>query len=100
MKYILSILIVSLFAVADTLPKYECETAELAHERMEWWNEARYGMFIHWGLYAIPARGEWVMIDEKQSVADYSALASEFNPEKFNAQEWIKMTQRLVHIIL
>lgn len=78
---------------AETLPTYPYESSEVKNERMEWWDEAKYGMFIHWGLYAIPARGEWVMIDEKKPVADYTGLASEFNPVKFDAKKWISVAK-------
>ena len=63
--------------------------------RMKWWHEARFGMFIHWGLYAIPARGwngkqipgigEWIMNRATIPVADYKALAPNLNPTQFNA---------------
>lgn len=43
----------------------------------------RFGMFIHWGLYAIPARGEWVMSNEKMSVSQYKKYFDEFNPTDF-----------------
>ncbi|WPJ96239.1 alpha-L-fucosidase [Coraliomargarita algicola] len=62
-------------------------------ERMQWWREAKYGMFIHWGLYAEPARGEWVMIDEEWPVADYAALAKDFNPTAFDATEWVNVAK-------
>jgi len=61
--------------------------------RMEWWREAKFGMFIHWGLYAIPARGEWVMNKEKIPIAEYSKLATQFNPVKFNAEEWVRFAK-------
>ncbi len=68
-------------------------------ERIKWWRDARFGMFIHWGLYSLPA-GEWkgklvkgysehLMRKEKISRAEYLDLAHEFNPLKFNAEEWI-----------
>ena len=66
--------------------------------RMDWWREARFGMFIHWGLYAVPAGiyngrdqgsyGEWIMKGGKIPVADYAKFAGQFNPVKFNADEW------------
>jgi alpha-L-fucosidase len=62
-------------------------------EHMEWWREAKFGMFIHWGLYAIPARGEWVMNREKIPVAEYAKLATQFNPVKFNAGEWVRVAK-------
>ena len=64
-------------------------------ERMKWFREARFGMFIHWGLYAIPAGrwdgeqvagiGEWIMNTATIPVADYKALAAKFNPTQFSA---------------
>ncbi|MDE7007554.1 MAG: alpha-L-fucosidase, partial [Lachnospiraceae bacterium] len=53
---------------------------EERQKRTEWFREARFGMFIHWGLYAIPARGEWVKSPEKISTEDYQQYFEEFNP--------------------
>jgi alpha-L-fucosidase len=47
---------------------------------MQWWRDAKFGMFIHWGLYSIPARGEWVMHNEKIPADAYAKLAGEFTP--------------------
>jgi len=57
-------------------------------ERMRWWNQARFGMFIHWGVYSIPARGEWVMQVERIPVEEYAPLAKRFNPKKYEPDEW------------
>jgi len=72
-------------------------------ERMEWWREARFGMFIHWGLYAVPAGewkgeqvegiGEWIMERAHIPVAEYEQLARQFNPVKFNADEWVRIAK-------
>lgn len=72
--------------------------------RLDWWREARFGMFIHWGLYAIPAGvwngrevpgiGEWIMYRAEIPVAEYEKLAGKFNPEKFNAAEWVGLAKR------
>ena len=76
------------------------EQIEMARqERIEWFEEARYGLFIHWGLYAIPGgtwgekvrkRGysEWIMFSEKIPRETYGQLAKQFNPVEFNADEW------------
>jgi len=56
--------------------------------RTEWFLHDRLGLFIHWGLYAIPARGEWVRQVEKISVADYQKYFNEFNPTRYNPQKW------------
>jgi alpha-L-fucosidase len=70
---------------------------------MEWWDNARFGMFIHWGLYSIPGGiwngneieelGEWIMAYADIPVKDYKKLTSQFNPEKFNAKEWVRMAK-------
>lgn len=69
--------------------------------KMQWWREAKFGMFIHWGLYAVPSGkwgekttyGEWLMHTAKISRAEYSSLAKQFNPTKFNAEEWVKIAK-------
>lgn len=68
-------------------------------ERMQWWRDAHFGMFIHWGLYAIPAGvwdgkeiegiGEWIMKRAQIPAEEYRQLAAEFNPVKFNARDFV-----------
>jgi alpha-L-fucosidase len=71
--------------------------------RLRWFREAKYGLFIHWGLYAIPAGqwngkrspglGEWVMLRSAVPVKEYERLAARFNPVKFNADEWVTLAK-------
>jgi len=61
--------------------------------RGEWFNQARFGMFIHWGVYSIPARGEWVRYVERIPAKEYEKLAWNFNPEKYNPEEWVNLAQ-------
>ncbi|MEX1049149.1 MAG: alpha-L-fucosidase [Akkermansiaceae bacterium] len=61
---------------------------KLSDEDMKWWTDAKFGMFIHWGLYAIPARGEWVMHNEKIPADTYAKLADEFAPKHFDGRAW------------
>jgi alpha-L-fucosidase len=87
-------------ATADTAGPYANETREQRDARMAWWREARFGMFIHWGVYSVPAGtyqgkqipwiGEWIMNKGKIPVAEYKEFAKQFNPTKFNAEEWVK----------
>jgi alpha-L-fucosidase len=63
-------------------------TTESYAERLRWFHEARFGMFIHWGLYALPGRGEWVMFSERIRPSDYAKLTRRFNPQKFDAHAW------------
>lgn len=70
---------------------------------MAWFREARFGLFIHWGLYCLPAGewkgqpvagiGEWIMNRAQIPVTEYSALAGRFDPEQFNAEQWVRMAQ-------
>ncbi|MEO5684634.1 MAG: alpha-L-fucosidase [Chitinophagaceae bacterium] len=69
-------------------------------QRMQWWREARFGMFIHWGVYAVPAGtfrgrpidhiGEWIMNDAKIPVAEYRQFAQQFNPVSYDPEAWVK----------
>ena len=79
------------------------ENEHLKKQRLAWWSEARFGMFIHWGLYAIPAGiwkgteykgySEWIMHKAKIPVAEYEKLAPQFNPIKFNADKWVALAK-------
>lgn len=63
-------------------------------ERMQWWSEARFGMFIHWGLYALPARHEWVMSNEQISKKDYKKYVEFFNPDLYDPSEWASLAKK------
>jgi alpha-L-fucosidase len=72
-------------------------------QRMAWWREARFGMFIHWGVYSLPAGtwnghqigsiGEWIMNRGKIPVADYQRMAKDFNPVNYDPEAWVKMAK-------
>jgi alpha-L-fucosidase len=72
-------------------------------ERMKWWRDGRFGLFIHWGLYAIPAGewkgkeipgiGEWIMKRAQIPAVEYRALAKQFNPTKFDAKAFVKVAK-------
>jgi alpha-L-fucosidase len=72
-------------------------------QKMKWFREAKFGLFIHWGLYAVPAGtwkgkqipgiGEWIMNHAKIPVKEYEQLANQFNPVKFNAEEWVQLAE-------
>ncbi|MDR9855011.1 alpha-L-fucosidase [Paenibacillus sp. VCA1] len=61
--------------------------------RTAWWTAARFGMFIHWGLYALPAQGEWIMYAQKTPVREYEKLAQRFNPTEFDAKAWVTLAK-------
>lgn len=62
-------------------------------KRIQWYQQARFGLFIHWGLYAIPARGEWVRNYEEIPTEDYEPLKEEFQPDSYNPKEWAKLAK-------
>src|SRR5438309_5153741 len=72
-------------------------------QRMQWWREARFGMFIHWGLYAVPAGefdghrskeiGEWIMSWANIPRTRYEKFAAQFNPVGFDAAEWVRIAK-------
>jgi alpha-L-fucosidase len=71
----------------------EVARAEEQGARINWWRNARFGMFIHWGLYAIPGRGEWMMYSEQVPVSEYAKLASQFKPTAFNPDAWAELAK-------
>ncbi len=94
-------LIITTFSCKPKPPKdYLNETKEQIDARMQWWHDARFGMFIHWGIYSVPAGvykgqdvpgiGEWIMNTAKIPIEEYEQFGKEFNPVKFNASQWVK----------
>jgi alpha-L-fucosidase len=82
------LLAVAAAAAAVAPPRVETETERQA--RMKWWTEARFGMFIHWGLYSLPARHEWVRSRERISDEDYARYFAHFNPDLYDPRGWAR----------
>ncbi len=84
-------------------PDFLAETPEAFDARMQWWRDARFGMFIHWGTYAVPAGvyedepvggiGEWIMNSAQIPVAEYETYATRFDPVRFDAEEWVRIAK-------
>jgi len=87
----------------QTTTNYLNEPREDFDSRMEWWRDARFGMFIHWGAYAVPAGiykdqevdgiGEWIMKKGQVPISEYEEFAKQFDPVKFNAEEWVRIAK-------
>ncbi len=106
-KLLMSLVVFSVLLAArgqDASPNpYANETKEERDARMKWWREARFGMFIHWGVYSVPAGfykgkpvggiGEWIMCSGKIPIAEYRQFAPQFNPVKFDAEKWVKIAK-------
>jgi alpha-L-fucosidase len=99
-SFMLGLALITVKAQSTTAPRPYDAARE---KRLEWFREAKYGMFIHWGLYAIPAGewkgqrclglGEWLMNRCKVPVTEYEQLTKQFNPTKFNPDEWVQLAQ-------
>src|SRR5881227_460942 len=61
--------------------------------RMKWWHEAKFGMFIHWGLYSVFGRHEWVMEMEGIPATEYQEVAKRFNPKPNAARDWARLAR-------
>ena len=96
--------LVAALSLVLTLPSMpRASAADAQQERLRWWTEARFGMFIHWGIYTVPAGewngrqieglGEWIMNRGRIPVADYAEFTKQFNPVKFNADEWVRLAK-------
>ncbi len=67
------------------------DSAAAKAKRLQWWADARFGMFIHWGIYAVPAHAEWYMNNGHVPRARYEQYAKQFDPVDFNADRWVKL---------
>ena len=84
-------------------PPAGTESTEARQARLAWFKEAKYGLFIHWGLYAIPAGewkgahvpglGEWIMNRARIPVSEYERLAQQWNPTEFDAERWVQLAE-------
>ncbi len=88
-------------AIADEHNRMPVEAREQRDARMRWWREARFGLFIHWGLYAIPAgewkgstrHAEWIRHTARIPIDEYDRFVEQFNPVRFDADAWARMAK-------
>jgi alpha-L-fucosidase len=94
---------------ASSQNQVSAETAVQKLQRLQWWQDARFGMFIHWGVFAVPAGvwngekvhgragipdyAEWIMYNKQIPLAEYQSLAKQFNPSKYNPAFWVKLAK-------
>jgi len=95
-RKVLAIVAVSLIALvaivrASAQTRYQPSAANLAAR--EWFQNARFGLFVHWGVYSVLGDGEWVMNNRKIPIADYEKLPAQFNPVMFDPVEWVALAK-------
>ncbi len=90
-KIILSVLVTLLYFNSFCQKDYIPDASNL--KARQWFEDAKFGMFIHWGVYSILGDGEWVMQHQNITVENYEKLPAFFNPLKFNAKEWVKIAK-------
>jgi len=69
------------------------EAAVAARKAKAWFEDAKFGLFVHWGVYSLIGKGEWVMDNDKLPIAEYEKLPPRFNPTRFDAEEWVKLAK-------
>jgi len=103
MKRLLSLGLLLLSFTVSAQKNYLIESKSDKDARMDWWRNATFGMFIHWGAYAVPAGiykdkpvkgiGEWIMHNANVPIPEYEAFVKQFNPQDFNAKEWVAIAK-------
>src|SRR5687767_14695090 len=83
--------LVTMSAAGQAQPGYRPTAANLAAR--EWFQDARFGLFVHWGVYSVLGDGEWVMNNRRIPIADYEKLPEQFNPVLFDAAEWVALAK-------
>lgn len=98
-----ALLVITCLALPSASAAQRAESRDEKAARMAWWREARFGMFIHWGVYSVPAGvyhgepvsgiGEWIMHAAKIPAAEYRQYASQFNPVKYDPDAWVRLAR-------
>lgn len=86
-------LALSLFALCGAVAAEEYEPSEANLAAREWFQNARFGLFVHWGVYSVEGRGEWLMNNERIGIDEYEKLPPRFNPTEFDADAWCEMAK-------
>ena len=90
---ILTAVIMSSGLIMPLIAQDNYEPAPENLEAREWFQDAKFGMFIHWGIYSVLGDGEWVLNNQKIQIEDYEKLADFFNPQEFDAEEWVSLAK-------
>jgi alpha-L-fucosidase len=100
MKPLTVFLIFTVFSIAFFSFAHAAEQGDIGYkpsdanlEARKWFQDVKFGLFVHWGVYSVHGRGEWVMNQEKINITDYEKLPPQFNPVRFDPDEWCRMAK-------
>src|SRR5207248_1226642 len=92
--YVLGMRIIVLFVTLLSICSAQTyKPSEANLKARQWFQDSKFGLFIHWGVYSTLGEGEWVMNNKKMSIAEYEPLAARFNPAEFDAAEWVRLAK-------
>ena len=99
--FLILFLSASVFGQQTQTKKIPSKTKAQKEQRMKWWKDARFGLFIHWGIYSVPAgvwksdtnHAEWIRNTAKIPIHEYEKFVQQFDPLKFNAEAWVKLAK-------
>ncbi len=94
---LLAVISPSLHRAKSSEPSVEAmdvpDASSTARKARAWFEDAKFGLFVHWGVYSLIGKGEWVMDNDKLPIAEYEKLPPRFNPSRFDAEEWAKLAK-------
>jgi hypothetical protein len=88
-----ALLLILLLCAGNVLAQAQYKPTPENLKAREWFQDAKFGMFIHWGVYSVLGDGEWVMNNKRIPISEYEKLAPQFNPVEFNAAEWVALAK-------
>ena len=103
-KFLVVAALLLAFLPSLSMAQDKAESTQERDARLDWWRQGKFGMFVHWGVYSttgglykgqkLPNSAEWMMAKGKTPIAEYEKYAAEFNPVKFNADEFVGLAKQ------
>src|SRR5262245_34437103 len=89
LRYVMTVTLLGIAGISDGQYKPSAENLQ----NREWFQQSRFGLFIHWGVYSVLGDGEWVMNNQQIPISTYEKLPNFFNPTEFDPAEWVQMAK-------
>src|SRR5438477_13196220 len=87
------VFVVVILVTAVCSPSARAQQDSSDTPQQKWFRDAKFGLFIHWGVYSVLGDGEWVMNNRHMSIEDYETVPPQFDPAEFNAAEWVAIAK-------